>query len=349
MSSETQTSLPDLKSMTLEELTVFVTEELREPNYRAKQIFDWMHRRMCTSFDVMTNLPKALRETLTTRAALLGTKIVTMQQSRDGTRKYLMELLDGERIESVYLPHDYGVSVCISSQAGCRMGCTFCASTKDGLARSLTASEMLSQIYTIERDCGKRIDHVVVMGMGEPLDNYENLLCFLHLLSHPDGKHLTPRNVTVSTCGLVPEIRRLADEHLQITLAISLHAATQEKRERLMPIARRYPLPELIEACRYYFDTTGRRVTFEYSLIAGENDSDTDAEELSALLSGLNAHVNLIPVNPVAESGYQKPDARAVDRFKNKLEKNGINSTMRRGMGRDIDGACGQLRRRFST
>ena len=339
--------MTDLKSMTIRELEVFFTETLHQPKYRAKQVFDWLHGKLCDDVASMTNLPKDLREQLEAGTVLLDAGKITVQESSDGTRKYLFALHDGERVESVYLPHDYGKSVCISSQAGCRQGCRFCASTLDGLSRNLSASEMLSQVYRIKKDIGERIDHVVVMGMGEPLDNYDNLLRFLSLITDPAGQNLSMRNITVSTCGIVPGIRRLADEGLQLTLALSLHAATQEKREALMPVAHKYPLDEVMEACRYYFDRTGRRVTFEYSLIAGKNDSEKDAGELAALLSGMNCHVNLIPVNPVKERDCAQPEADTVRRFQNKLEKKGINSTIRRGMGRDIDGACGQLRRRF--
>ena len=339
--------MKDIKSLTIEELEGFLTEELQQPKYRAKQIFDWLHRKMCSDFGEMTNLSKELRESLAKKAEIRDVTQVAVQESADGTRKYLFELGDRERIESVFLPHDYGNAVCISSQVGCRMGCSFCASTLAGLSRNLTASEMLSQVYRISLDTGVRIDHVVVMGMGEPLDNYDNLVRFLSLIADPNGQDLSMRNLTVSTCGLVPEIRRLAEEKLPITLALSLHAPTQKKREALMPIAHKYPLDEVMAACRSYFESTGRRVTFEYSMIAGKNDSEEDAAELGALLSGMNCHVNLIPVNPVEERGYAQPDASAVLRFQNKLEKKGINSTIRRGMGRDIDGACGQLRRRF--
>ena len=339
--------MKDIKSMSMEELEAFFVEELEQPKYRAKQVFDWMHQKMCDGFDEMTNLSKDLRERLAQEAELRNVRQVAVQESADGTRKYLFSLCDGERIESVYLPHDYGHSVCISSQVGCRQGCRFCASTLAGLSRNLTASEMLSQVYRISRDTGVRIDHVVVMGMGEPLDNYDNLLRFLSLIADPQGQNLSMRNLTVSTCGLVPEIRRLAEERLPITLALSLHAPTQKKREMLMPVARRFPLDEVMGACGYYFEKTGRRVTFEYSLIAGKNDSAGEAEELAALLAGMNCHVNLIPVNPVEERDCAEPDPAAVLRFQNKLEKKGIISTIRRGMGRDIDGACGQLRRRF--
>ncbi len=227
------------------------------------------------------------------------------------------------------------------------MGCRFCASTLGGLVRSLTPGEMLDQIYRISRDIGERISNVVVMGMGEPLDNYENLLIFIRLLTDEHGLHISQRNLTVSTCGLVQKMYLLAKEHLQITLALSLHASSQEKRKELMPVANRYELNEVIEACRYYFAETGRRITFEYSLVAGVNDSTRDAANLAALVAGMNCHINLIPVNPVTETGYVQPGEEAVRTFKNKLEKCGINVTIRREMGRDIDGACGQLRKRY--
>ncbi len=272
---------------------------------------------------------------------------VTVQRSKlDGTMKYLFALPDGNMVESVRMKYKHGNSVCISSQAGCRMGCRFCASTLDGLARSLTPAEMLDQVYRIQEDIGERVSHVVVMGMGEPLDNYENLIKFLELLTDENGLHISQRNITVSTCGIIPNMRRLAREKLQITLAVSLHAATQEKRRELMPVANKYEIHELMEACREYFANTGRRVTFEYSLVSGVNDGAKDAVQLAGLLKGMNCHVNLIPVNPIRERDYVQSGSRAVVAFKDKLEKYGITVTVRREMGRDIDGACGQLRRR---
>ena len=250
-------------------------------------------------------------------------------------------------IESVLMRYHHGNSVCISSQAGCRMGCRFCASTIGGLVRNLEASEMLDQIYRIQRDTGERVSNVVVMGTGEPLDNYENLLRFIRILSGEHGLHISQRNITVSTCGIAPRIRQLADEDLAITLALSLHAATQEKREELMPIARKYGLSEVLEACAYYFEKTGRRLTFEYSLVGGVNDRPEDARRLAALAKPIHSHINLIPVNPVTERNYVQPDKKVIGNFKKELEKYGINVTIRREMGRDIDGACGQLRRRY--
>jgi 23S rRNA (adenine2503-C2)-methyltransferase len=307
-----------------------------------------MHVKQVASFDEMTNLPKTLIQKLEETCDLVALHQETVLVSKeDGTRKYLFALADGNLIESVLMRYKHGNSVCISSQAGCRMGCKFCASTLDGLVRGLTPSEMLDQIYRIGVDIGERISNVVVMGTGEPLDNYENLLQFLRLLTDENGLHISQRNVTVSTCGIVPRMRELADEKLQITLALSLHASTQEKRLALMPVANKYDITEVVDACRYYFEQTGRRVTFEYSLVAGVNDSDEDAAKLTALLRGMNCHVNLIPVNPIKERDYRKPDHAAVDAFCKKLQKSGINATVRRTLGADVDASCGQLRKRY--
>ena len=256
---------------------------------------------------------------------------------------------DGNVIESVLMRYKHGNSVCISSQVGCRMGCRFCASTLDGLVRGLKPSEMLDQIYKIGKDIGERISNVVVMGTGEPMDNFDNLLKFIELLTDENGLNISQRNLTVSTCGIVPRMRELADRQLAITLALSLHASNQQKRLELMPVANKYDIHEVIDACRYYFEKTGRRVTFEYSLVGGVNDTDEDARELSRLIHGMNCHVNLIPVNPIKERNYVQSNAAVIAAFKNKLEKNGINVTIRREMGRDIDGACGQLRKRYIT
>jgi 23S rRNA (adenine2503-C2)-methyltransferase len=254
---------------------------------------------------------------------------------------------DGNVIESVLMKYKHGNSVCISSQVGCRMGCRFCASTLDGLVRGLTPAEMLDQIYQIGKDIGERISNVVVMGTGEPLDNYDNLLKFIELLTDENGLHISQRNLTVSTCGIVPRMRELADKKLQITLALSLHASSQEKRLSLMPVANKYDIHEVVEACRYYFEQTGRRVTFEYSLVGGVNDTEADAKELAELIRGMNCHVNLIPVNPIKERDYVQSNANVIAEFRQRLEKSGITATVRREMGRDIDGACGQLRRKF--
>ena len=337
----------DIKSLNLKELTALM-EQLGEKGFRAKQIYQWLHVKQVASFDEMTNISKALIEKLKENCHLVSLKQEAVQISKiDGTRKYLFLLDDGNVIESVLMCYKHGNSVCISSQVGCRMGCRFCASTLDGLVRGLTPSEMLDQIYHIGRDTGERVSNVVVMGTGEPMDNFENLLKFIELLTDENGLHISQRNLTVSTCGLVPRMKQLADLKLQITLALSLHASSQEKRKELMPVANSYELSEVLDACRYYFDKTGRRITFEYSLVGGVNDTDEDAERLVKLVSGMNCHINLIPVNPIKERDYVQSDHEEILKFKNKLEKNGINVTIRREMGRDIDGACGQLRKKF--
>ena len=337
----------DIKSLTLPELKEDI-ELMGEKSYRAKQMYEWMHRKLVSEYEEMTNIPAALAAKCRERYDYTVLKEVRVQESKtDGTRKYLFELADGSTVESVLMRYKHGNSVCISSQVGCRMGCRFCASTLDGLERNLLPSEMLEQIYAIIRHTGERVSNVVVMGSGEPMDNYDNLLRFIELLTDENGLHISQRNVTVSTCGIVPKMRQLADRKLQITLALSLHAATDEQRRELMPVADSYSLHELMEACAYYFEQTGRRITFEYSLVKDINDTDRDAQLLVALIGHLNCHVNLIPVNPIKERDYVQSERRAVEAFKNKLEKNGINVTIRREMGRDIDGACGQLRRRY--
>lgn len=338
--------MTDIKSMTLTELKEDMAQ-LSEKSFRAGQIYDWMHKKLARGFDEMTNLSAALREKCKERYTYTALQAVQVQESAiDGTRKYLFALSDGNVVESVWMKYKHGNSVCISSQVGCRMGCAFCASTLDGLERNLTPSEMLDQIYSISLLTGERVSNVVVMGTGEPMDNYDNLLRFIRLLTAEEGLHISQRNITVSTCGLVPNMRRLAEEKLQITLALSLHATTDEKRRKLMPIANKYSIAELMEACNYYFEQTGRRITFEYSLVGGVNDTDEDAAELIQLVKPLNCHVNLIPVNPIKERDFVQSENEAIQAFKNKLEKNRINVTIRREMGRDIDGACGQLRRR---
>ena len=336
----------DIKSLNMEELTAFVVG-LGEKKFRGKQLYEWLHVRQAASFDEMTNLSKEFRERLKETCELVCLRQVDVQISAiDGTRKYLFALSDGNVIESVLMRYKHGNSVCISSQVGCRMGCRFCASTLDGLVRGLAPSEMLDQIYRISKDIGERISNVVVMGTGEPMDNFDNLLKFIELLTDENGLHISQRNLTVSTCGIVPRMRELADYKLAITLALSLHASNQKKRLSLMPVANKYEIHEVVDACRYYFAQTGRRVTFEYSLVGGVNDSDRDAMELSRLLSGMNCHVNLIPVNPIKERDYVQSKKEVVAAFRSKLEKHGINATVRREMGRDIDGACGQLRRK---
>lgn len=337
----------DIKSLYFPELCEMLLEMGEKP-FRAGQVFGWLHQKLVTDFSQMTDLSKELRRKLFDQCFLTVLKPVQVKVSRiDGTCKYLFKLADGNVIESVWMRYHHGSSVCISSQVGCRMGCRFCASTLDGLERNLLPSEMLEQIYAITRHTGERVSNVVVMGTGEPMDNFDNLLQFITLLTDENGLHISQRNITVSTCGLVPEMRRLAERKLQITLALSLHAATDEKRRKLMPVAERYCLRELLDTCAYYFEQTGRRITFEYSLVKGVNDTSEDAAQLTALIRGLNCHVNLIPVNPVKEREYVQSERRAVEAFRSRLEKSGIQVTVRREMGRDIDGACGQLRRRY--
>ena len=338
--------MKDLKSLTLEELK----DELKEggfPAYRAGQLYRWLHVQLAEDPEEMNNLPAKLKQFLSENYTMTRLQVADRQISRlDGTQKFLLQLPDGETIESVFMKYKFGNSVCVSSQVGCRMGCRFCASTLDGLRRNLLPGEILEEIYTIHRLTGEKISHVVVMGTGEPLDNYENLLKFLRMLTDENGQNLSMRNVTVSTCGIVPRIYDLAREKLSITLALSLHATTDERRREIMPIANTYTISECMAACRYYFEETGRRVTFEYSLIKGVNDSLRDAKELAALAGSISAHINLIPVNPVRERAYEQPDLSAVQAFRAKLEKHGINVSIRRVLGRDIDGACGQLRHR---
>ncbi len=343
---ETSVRKKDIKSMTKDELFEELVQ-LGQPKFRLEQIYQWMHVKLVNGFEEMTNLPKNLRSTLQENYSYTSLKMVRVQESKlDGTKKFLFALEDGNLVESVYMRYKHGISVCISSQVGCKMGCRFCASTLDGWERNLTAAEMLDQIYSISRITQERVSNVVVMGTGEPLDNYDNLVRFIHMLTDEFGLHISQRNVTVSTCGLTPMMRKLADEKLQITLALSLHATTDTKRRKLMPIADKYSLSELIPACVYYFEQTGRRITFEYSLVGGVNDTDEDARELITIAAPLNCHVNLIPVNPIKERDYIRSSHAQVEAFKNKLEKNKINVTIRREMGQDIDGACGQLRRR---
>ncbi|MDO5590013.1 MAG: 23S rRNA (adenine(2503)-C(2))-methyltransferase RlmN [Lachnospiraceae bacterium] len=342
-------SKKDIASYNYEELI----EEMNRngaKSFRGKQIYSWLHEKLVDSFDEMTNLPKSLREELEKSYEIRQVSVVKRQISKmDPTEKFLFELDDGNMIESVLMKYNYGNSVCISSQAGCRMGCRFCASTIDGLERNLTTSEMLRQIYTIQKITGERVSNIVVMGSGEPLDNYDNFVKFVRMISDEHGLNISQRNITASTCGIIPNMLRLAEEGLQITLALSLHGSNQEKRKKLMPVANKYELPDVLKACDTYFEKTGRRVTFEYSLVKDVNDQEDDVRELTAMLSKRNCHLNLIPVNPIKERDFKKPDGKNAHEFKNKLEKNGINVTIRRERGSDIDGACGQLRRRYKT
>ena len=335
----------DIKSMNITELEDLL-KELGEPKFRAKQIFDWLHAKQVDSFEEMTNLSKGLREKLSETASINGVEIVRKLVSQiDGTRKYLFALSDGAIIESVLMKYEHGNTVCISTQVGCRMGCKFCASTLDGVERGLTAGEMLSQIYAIQKDCGERVHGTVLMGSGEPLDNYDNVVKFLRLINDPKGQNMGQRHITLSTCGLVDRMYDLAEEDLQITLAVSLHAPNDGIRTQTMPIAKVYSMDKLLQACRDYADKTKRRITFEYALIHGVNDGDEHAWELVKKLRDMLCHVNLIPVNDVKERNYVKSTADRVKRFAGILNENGVETTVRRKLGSDIDAACGQLRR----
>lgn len=337
----------DIKSMTPSEVSELIVS-LGDKKFRAKQIYQWMHQKLVASYDEMTNVPAALRQKLVAEYPLTVLEPVRVQISQiDGTRKYLFRLSDGNLIESVLMKYHHGNSVCISSQVGCRMGCRFCASTIDGLVRGLLPSEMLEQIYRIQKDIGERVDNVVVMGSGEPFDNFDNLLRFIELLNNEEGLNISARNLTVSTCGIVPKIYELADMQPQITLAISLHSPNDELRRSIMPVANKYSIDEIMKACRYYVEKTGRRITFEYSLVKDVNDTDECAMQLVHLVKGIKCHVNLIPVNPIKERDYRQSDTKSIKKFKDILEKNRIQVTVRREMGRDIDGACGQLRKRY--
>lgn len=336
----------DIKSLSYDELEKLITEQGIQ-KFRTGQIYEWLHKKLVTKFDEMTNLSLDLRNKLSGRFFIVACEPERVQTSKlDGTMKYLFRLYDGNYVESVLMKYHHGNSVCISSQVGCRMGCRFCASTLDGLTRCLEPSEMLDQIYRIQALTGERVSNVVVMGTGEPMDNYDNLLKFIRMLTDEKGLNISQRNITVSTCGIVENMKRLADEKLQITLALSLHSVTDEKRRNLMPIANKYSIEELMEACEYYFEKTGRRITFEYSLVRNVNDLEEDAKGLIKLAGRVKAHVNLIPVNPIKERDYKETAHPEVVAFKNKLEKSHINVTIRREMGRDIDGACGQLRKK---
>lgn len=337
----------DIKSLNLEELKQEITK-IGEKPFRAKQIYEWIHVKLAQSFDEMTNLSKNLRDLLNEHYDLNTLKEVNSLTSKNQeTTKFLFELQDHRVIESVLMKYHHGNSVCISSQVGCRMGCRFCASTLGGLERNLAPSEMLEQIYQIQRISGERVANIVVMGTGEPLDNLDNLLKFIEIITDANGLNISARNITVSTCGLVEKIRELATKNLQITLAISLHAPNDQLRKEIMPVAYRYNIEELLKACHFYYEQTGRRITFEYSLIENVNDQPEHAKELASKLRGLNCHVNLIPVNPIKERNYKQSTNKNVQNFKNLLENYRINVTIRREMGADIDAACGQLRKSY--
>ena len=339
--------MEDIRGLKKSELSERL-RELSEPAYRAGQIYDWVHVKRISDISEMTNISKKLRDRLSQEFYITVLSIEEVQSSKqDGTKKYLFSLADGNVIEAVLMPYHFGNSVCISSQVGCRMGCRFCASTLGGLVRNLSAAEMLSEVYAIEEDTGQRVSHVVLMGTGEPLDNFDEVVRFIELISDPEGTGLSQRNITLSTCGIVPRIYELSELGLKITLALSLHAATQEKRLLTMPVAGSYELSKVLEACRYYAERTGRRLTFEYAVVKDVNDSMEDARRLSELAVSMHAHINLIPVNPVEECGFSEPPRKRLEAFYNELSERGANVTIRREMGRDIDSACGQLRRRY--
>jgi 23S rRNA (adenine2503-C2)-methyltransferase len=334
----------NLMDLTLEELEQMLSD-MGQQKFRAKQIFKWVNSGI-KSIDDMTNLSKQLRQELSGVCKISRIKLVNKLESKlDSTAKYLFELEDGNVIESVLMEYKHGFTVCISSQAGCRMGCKFCASTGAAFSRNLSAGEMLDQVMTMQEDSGNRIGHVVLMGIGEPLDNYDNVIKFLKIINHPDGLMIGLRNISLSTCGVVPKILQLADENIPITLSVSLHSSRDDKRSEMMPINKAFCIDKLISACKIYTESTKRRITFEYAMISGENDSEQDAKDLAKLLKGMLCHVNLIPVNSVQGNGYKKSSRIQIDNFKNIMESRGIETTVRRELGSDINAACGQLRK----
>lgn len=336
-----------LKSMTIPELGA-VLKELGQPAFRAKQVFSWLHKGV-RSYEEMTNLPKALRDALESRYPICAPQVVRKQESqRDGTIKYLWKLQDGNCVETVLMRYHYGNTVCISTEVGCRMGCAFCASTLGGLVRPLEPFEMLDQVLFTQVDSGLPVSHIVLMGIGEPLDNFDNVMRFLELVNSPDGMNISMRHISLSTCGLVPKIDQLAEKKLQISLAISLHGPTNEIRSRIMPVNKAYPIEELVAACRRYYEKTSRRIHFEYAMIHNVNDSVQQAKQLLNLLKGLPAHINLIPLNHVEESPLEPSTKAAVAAFQKTLEEGGLTATVRRTLGGDIDASCGQLRRKYT-
>ena len=336
-----------ITSFTIEQLTALM-KELGQPGFRAKQIFHWVHQKQAAEFSQMTDQPKALIARLEQDFYIAQHKVRRCQRSKDGTVKYLFELADGNCIETVLMRYNYGNTVCVSTQVGCRMGCRFCASTQGGRVRNLEAGEIAAEIYGVMRDTGERVSHVVLMGIGEPLDNFDNVMDFLEIVSCADGINIGMRNFSLSTCGLVPMIDKLAEKKLQLTLSVSLHAPENTMRSSMMPVNNAYPVEQLIAACRRYQQTTGRRISFEYSMVRGVNDSDQTAALLAKLIRGMGAHVNLIPINPVDGSPYSASDDANVRRFQQRLMDLGVNATVRRRLGQDISAACGQLRREDS-
>jgi len=337
-----------LKSMTQQEIGL-VLKELGQPQFRAKQVYTWLHKGV-RSYEEMSNLPKALREVLAEKYPLRSPEVVRKQESRlDGTIKYLWKLSDGNCVETVLMRYHYGNTVCISTEVGCRMGCAFCASTLGGLVRKLEPYEMLDQVLFTQVDSGQPISHIVLMGIGEPLDNFDNVLRFLELVNSADGMNISMRHISLSTCGLVPKIDELAKHKLQLTLSVSLHAPTDEIRNTIMPVNKAYPTEELLAACRRYYAATNRRISFEYAMINGVNDTEEAARTLLKRLKGLPAHMNLIPLNHVEESPLKPSTKSAVAKFQKILEDGGVPATVRRTLGSDIDASCGQLRRKYTT
>ena len=333
-----------ISSLTLDQLAAEL-KAMGQPGFRAKQIFHWVHQKLATEFSAMTDQPKTLLAKLEEQFYIAAPQIERRQEAKDGTVKYLLRMADGNCIETVVMRYHYGNTVCVSTQVGCRMGCRFCASTQAGRVRNLEAGEICAEIYTAQKDIGERISHIVLMGIGEPLDNFDEVMRFLENITSPEGVNIGMRNISLSTCGLVPKIDQLAEKKLQLTLSVSLHAPNNEIRSGMMPVNDAYPVEVLMQAVRRYQDTTGRRVSFEYSMVRGVNDSDACAKQLANLIRGMGAHVNLIPINPVDGSPYSATDAANVRRFQQKLESLGVNATVRRRLGSEISAACGQLRR----
>lgn len=341
-----ETKKPSIYSLQLHEMQDWLKEQ-GEPKFRAGQIFDWLYKKRVKNYEDMSNLSKGLRDKLSNSFDITTLKTLVKQTSSDGTIKFLFQLYDGYSIETVLMRHEYGNSICVTTQVGCRIGCTFCASTLGGLKRNLEAGEIVAQVVEVQRaldETEERVSSLVVMGIGEPFDNYDNLMAFLRIVNHEKGIHIGARHMTVSTSGIVPKIYKFAEEDMQINFAISLHSANTELRSKLMPINRAYKLPDLMEAVKYYVNRTGRRITFEYGLFGGENDQVEQAEELAALLKGVKCHVNLIPVNYVPERDYVRTPREQIFLFEKTLKDRGVNVTIRREQGHDIDAACGQLR-----
>lgn len=335
----------NINNLSLKELEVYI-ESLNEKKYHAKQIFKWLHREAYVSFDDMTDISKSLRTKLKENTYISKLEIIKIQKSKDGTHKFLIKLLDQNAIEAVFMKYNYGNTICVSTQVGCKMRCKFCASTKNGWIRDLTASEIEGQIIVVQKYMNEKISNVVYMGIGEPLDNFENVVKSIEIINTPEGLGIGARHIGLSTCGIIPNIYKLADLKLQATLSISLHATTDTKRKEIMPIAEKYTIKDLLQACDYYIIHTNRRITFEFALIKDVNDNEKTAKELAKLLKGMLAHVNLIPINELKDNSYRKSKKENINKFMDILNSSGITTTVRRELGNDIDAACGQLRKR---